>query len=60
MINELKRLAGVALVCIGALLLIIAYLAGWTSSNVVLLCGLLSIIIGVVLHVKLAKSGEKY
>ena len=51
---------GVALVSTGALLLIISFLAGWTSSNVVLLGGLLMIIIGIILHVKLAKSGEKY
>ena len=58
--NSLKQLIGVALVMAGALFLIVAYLAGWTSSNLVLLLGLLIIIIGVILHVKLAKSGEKY
>ena len=51
---------GVALVSAGALLLIVAYLVGWTSNNLVLLAGLLMVIIGVILHVKLAKSGEKY
>ena len=56
----LKQLTGVALVLTGALLLIVAYLAGWTSSNLVLLCGLFMVIIGVILHVKLTKSGEKY
>ena len=45
---------------IGALFLIIAYLSGWTTSNLVLLLGLIIIIIGLVLHVKYAKSGEKY
>ena len=44
----------------GALLLIVAYLAGWTSSNLVLLSGLIIIVIGLFLHVKYAKSGEKY
>ena len=51
---------GVALVLTGALLLIAAYLAGWTTSNLVLLAGLLMIIIGIYLHVKLTKLGEKY
>ena len=58
--NRLKQLIGVALVIIGALFLIVAYLVGWTSSNLVLLSALFVIIIGVILHVKLAKSGEKY
>ena len=51
---------GVALVVAGALFLIVAWLMGWTSSNLVLLGGFLVIIIGVVLHVKLVKTGEKY
>ena len=55
-----KSIVGVALVLAGALLLIIAYLAGWTSSNIVLLLGLIIIIIGLFLHVKLSKSAEKY
>ena len=58
--NRLKQLIGVALVIIGALFLIVAYLAGWTSSNLVLLSALFIIVICVFLHVKLAKSGEKY
>ena len=58
--NSLKQMIGVALVSAGALLLIVAYLVGWTSNNLVLLAGLLMVIIGVILHVKLAKSGEKY
>ena len=58
--NGLRQLTGVALVLAGALFLIVSYLAGWTSSNIVLLCGLLTIIIGVIVHVKRAKSGEKY
>ena len=55
-----KQLIGVALVMAGALFLIIAYFAGWTSSNLILLLGLIIIFIGLVLHVKYAKSGEKY
>ena len=51
---------GVALVVAGALLLIVSKIAGWTSSNLVLLSGLIIIIIGLFLHVKLTKSAEKY
>ncbi|MBQ8155841.1 MAG: hypothetical protein IJ742_01660 [Prevotella sp.] len=58
--NSIRQLTGVALVIIGALFLIIAYLAGWTSSNIVLLIGLIIIIIGIIMHVKLTKSGGKY
>jgi len=58
--NSIRQLTGVALVIIGALFLIVAYLAGGTSSNIVLLIALIIIIIGVIMHVKLAKSGEKY
>jgi membrane-bound ClpP family serine protease len=58
--SSLRQLTGVALVIIGALFLIVAYLVGWTDSNIVLLIGLIIIIIGVILHIKLAKSGEKY
>jgi hypothetical protein len=58
--NGLKQFIGVALVSAGALLLIVAYIVGWTSSNLVLLAGLLMVVMGVILHVKLAKSGEKY
>ena len=60
MMKSLKAYLGVALVIIGALFLIVAYLVGWTSSNIVLLIPLIIIIIGVIMHVKLAKSGEKY
>ena len=51
---------GVALVVAGALLLMVGKIAGWTSSNLMLLTGLIIIIIGIILHVKLSKSGEKY
>ena len=56
----MKQIIGVALVMAGALFLIVAYLAGWTSSNLVLLLGLIIMFIGLILHVKYAKSGEKY
>ena len=55
-----KQLIGVALVIAGALFLIVTFLAGWTSSNLVLLWGLFVILIGLILHVKYAKAGEKY
>ena len=55
-----KQLIGVALVIAGALFLMTAYLVGWTSSNLILLLGLIIILIGLFLHVKYAKSGEKY
>ena len=60
MMTGLKSYLGVALVIIGALLLIVAYIVGWTSSNLVLLTGLIVIIIGAVLHIKLQKKSEKY
>ena len=58
--SHLSPLIGIALVLAGALFLIIAFLAAWTSSNLVLLSGLLVMFIGLILHVKYAKSGEKY
>ena len=51
---------GVALVVAGAILLIVSYVVGWTSSNLVLLSGLALIVLGVILHVKHIKSAEKY
>ena len=56
----MKQYIGIALVVAGALLLIVSYIAGWTSSNLVLLTGLILIILGVVWHVKRIKSTEKY
>ena len=56
----MKQYIGIALVVAGALLLIMSYIAGWTSSNLVLLTGLILIILGVVWHVKRIKSAEKY
>ena len=55
-----KQLIGVALVIAGALFLIVAFLADWTSSNLVLLLGLFIMFVGLILHVKYANSGEKY
>ena len=56
----MKQYIGIALVVAGALLLIVSYIAGWTSSNIVLLTGLIIIILGIVWHVKYLKSAEKY
>ena len=56
----MKLYIGIALVVAGALLLIVSYIVGWTSSNLVLLTGLILIILGVVWHVKRIKSAEKY
>ncbi len=49
-----------ALVLAGALLLIGGYVAGWTSSNLLLLIGLLLIVLGVILHVRQQKKRDKY
>ena len=58
--GNLKQYVGVALIIVGALLLIVSYIAGWTSSNLVLLSGLTFIVLGAILHVKHIKSTEKY
>ena len=55
-----NSLIGVALVLAGALFLIVAYMAGWTSSNWILLTGLIIIILGIFLYVRQQKKGEKY
>jgi membrane-bound ClpP family serine protease len=51
---------GLALVLAGAILLIVSYLVGWTSSNFVLLGGLLLIFCGVIFHIRQQKKSEKY
>ena len=51
---------GLALVLAGAILLIVSYLAGWTSSNLVLLCGLFMILFGIFFHARQQKKREKY
>jgi membrane-bound ClpP family serine protease len=56
----LRQYGGLALITIGAILLMVAYLVGWTSSNLVLLVGLALIVIGVILHVRQYKKSEKY
>jgi len=60
MMTGLKPYLGVALVIIGALLLMVGYVAGWTSSNLFLLAGFILILMGAVSHIKHLKKGEKY
>ena len=57
--QTLKRFWGVALMAIGALLLLVCRLAGW-QSNTELLIGLILIIFGFIGHVRSQKTGEKY
>ena len=52
--NDWKRLIGLALIAIGASLLVVCKVAGW-QSNTELLIGLLVIILGFFLHVRLQK-----
>jgi uncharacterized membrane protein len=56
----MKQYIGIALVVAGALLLGISFLMGWTSSNIVLLVGLILIICGAYWHVSQQKKREKY
>jgi glucose uptake protein GlcU len=54
-----KPYFGVALMTVGALLLLVCKLAGW-QTNAELLIGLVLIILGFILHVWQQKRGEKY
>ena len=56
----IKSYLGVALIVVGALLLGVGFLVGWTSSNLVLLIGLIIIVLGAILHVRQQKKEEKY
>ena len=61
--NSMKALGnylGLALVLAGAILLMVAYWVGWTSSNLVLSGGLLLVVLGAILHIRAQKKGEKY
>jgi len=58
--NTFRGLIGVVLVVAGALLLIVAYLAGWSSSNWILLAGIVISVIGVILYVREVKNNEDY
>ncbi len=55
----LTTYGGLALILIGAILLLLHYLS-WLSGNVVLIVGLVLIICGIILHVWLYKHKEKY
>ncbi len=55
----LKPYWGVALIVVGAILLLLEYLETITG-NMVLLTGLTLIIIGIVAHVMVQKYGGKY
>ena len=50
---------GLALMAVGAILLVVCYVAR-CESNAELLIGLILIVLGFVLHVRLQKRGEKY
>ena len=58
--ESFASILGMALVVAGALLLVVSYIAGWTSSNLVLLTGLIIIILGAALHIRQLKKGGKY
>ena len=58
--SGLRSYMGVALILVGALLLIVGYIAGWTSSNLVLLAGLILIIIGAVQPIRQQKKRAEY
>ena len=57
--NLTKRYGGLALMTIGASLLLVCRLAGW-QSNVELITGLILTVSGYILHLWLQKRGEKY
>lgn len=51
---------GIYAVCLGVLLLLTAFLAGWTDSNLLLVAAWLLIVGGIIGHVVLAKRQSKY
>jgi glucose uptake protein GlcU len=57
--NEWKYLIGLALILIGAILLVVCFVFEW-QSNTELILGLSFIIIGYILHLWLLKRAEKY
>lgn len=56
---KLKPYIGVALMTVGALLLLVCRLTGW-QTNAELLIGLIIIVLGFVWHIWSEKGGEKY
>ena len=57
--NILKLYGGLALILIGAILLVVCYVAK-CESNAELLIGLMFIVFGFILHIWQQKRGEKY
>ena len=57
--NGLKLYGGLALMVIGAILLIVCFLVRW-QSNAELLTGLTLVVTDYILHIWLQKHGEKY
>ena len=57
--NILKLYGGLALIVIGAILLVVCYVAD-CQSNAELLTGLLLVVAGYFLHIWLQKHAEKY
>jgi hypothetical protein len=57
--TALKRYGGMALMSVGAMLLMVCKLAGW-QSNGELITGLLLVVLGYMLHLWLQKRGQKY
>ena len=55
----LRQYSGVALMVVGALLLVVCYVAHW-QSNAELLTGLALVVVGYFLHIWLQKRAEKY
>lgn len=58
--KEHIKKAGIAIVIIGALLLVASYTFGWNDINSVQLTGLGLIIIGILLHIIILKRESHY
>ena len=58
-VKEYRTLWGLALILLGAILLVVCYVAHW-QSNAELLTGLGLVVLGFILHIWLQKHGEKY
>jgi hypothetical protein len=57
--SKMKQYGGLALMFIGAILLVVCYLAHW-QSNAELLIGLALVVIGYAFNIWLQKHNEKY
>ena len=57
--SALKQYGGLALMAIGAVLLVVCRIVGW-QSNAELLAGWLMIVLGYIVYLWLQKHGEKY